>query len=256
MAISDTQKTDFLWKKLIYGVTETNITGKGGANETIGSPLPTYAANIWSQPVPVPAPNATGSIVQYYGSSTAVRCMKDPTITSGATWLATSTYNNQATRIGDWVPPSIDPGYLVEVYSGNPSSGGTKLNQGASGFEWVFDYQAGVLHFPNGVPGGLSDLYIVGHRYIGGKGLGGGGVNVKDDQVVYEGEAVESGNYTFTNFFAYVPQADTVTVYFNGVRLNDTDFSTTSKNLVINMDNLPYDLEAGDCISARYAWAG
>lgn len=256
MAISDSQKLDFLWKKTIYQVTETNITGKGGANETIGSVSPTFSNNIWSSTVPVPAPNASGSIVQYYGTASAVRAMKDPTVTSGNTWLVTSTYNNASTRIGDWIPPAIDPGYLLEVYSGNPASGGVKLNQGTAGFEWVFDYAAGVLHFPNGVPGGLTDLYVVGHRYIGGKGIGGGGVNVKDDQVIYSGSSVTSGTYSFVDFFAYTPQADTVTVYFNGMRMDDSEFSTSGKDLVLNLDSMAFDLDDGDIVSARYAWAG
>ena len=46
MAINDTQKTDFLWKRIIFGTTETDITGKGGPNETVPSPVPTYIQNI------------------------------------------------------------------------------------------------------------------------------------------------------------------------------------------------------------------
>ena len=42
MAINDTQKTDFLWKRIVFGTTETDITGKEGFNETVSSPSPTY----------------------------------------------------------------------------------------------------------------------------------------------------------------------------------------------------------------------
>ena len=42
MAINDTQKTDFPWKRIIFGTTETDITVIGGPNETVPSPVPTY----------------------------------------------------------------------------------------------------------------------------------------------------------------------------------------------------------------------
>jgi hypothetical protein len=40
MAISDTQKVDYLWKKLGYGATKTDTnTNKKAPNEAIASPL-------------------------------------------------------------------------------------------------------------------------------------------------------------------------------------------------------------------------
>lgn len=173
MAINDNQKVDFLWKKITFGVTETDITGKEGFNETIASPVPTYSKDIWAQAeqVPVPAPNASGAIVEYV----TYQCTADPTVAGNVTWLATSTFGNIQTKEIDWVAPTFDPGYLVEVYDGDPSGGGNKLNQGTSGNEWVFDYIAGVLHFPN-ANAGASEIWIKAHRYIGEKGLTGGSV--------------------------------------------------------------------------------
>lgn len=257
MAISDTQKVDFLWKKVIFGATETNIGGKQGYEEAIGSKLPVFAGDILSEVIPTPAPNATGSIVRYYGPSSALRLTVDPTVSGNKSWLTCSSYSDLNTRIGDWVPPSIDATYLIEVYKNDPTVLANKLNQGTNSNEWVFDYQSGVLHFPNTVPS-FTSLWIVAHRYIGGKGLGGGGVNIADKQVVISGLSadVTSGTYDLTNFFAKTPQTGSITVEFNGVRLNDTDWSVVGTTLRLNFGVIPYALENGDTISAQYAWKG
>jgi hypothetical protein len=256
MAIIDSQKVDFLWKKVIFGATNTSTNGKQGYEEAVGSKLPVFAGDILSEIIPTPAPNATGAIVQYYGTSTALRFTVDPTVAGNKSWFTCSTYNNLATRIGDWVPPSIDPGYLIEVYKNDATVLANKLNQGTSNNEWVFDYQSGVLTFPNTVPTATS-LWIVAHRYIGGKGIGGGGVNIADKQVVVSDlvAPVSSGTYDLTGFFTNAPQSGTVTVEFNGVRLNVTEWTiVSSTTLRLDLDVIPYDLENGDVISAQYAW--
>jgi hypothetical protein len=257
MAISDTQKTDFVWKKLIYGATNTSTNGKAGYEEAVGSPLTVFAGNIIAETIPTPAPNATVGVLEYYDTSTALRLTVDNTVAGNRTWIACSTFGDLATRIGDWIPPSVDATYLVGIYKDNATIGGNKLNQGTNNNEFVFDYQSGVLTFINTVPS-LTSVWLVGHRYVGGKGLGGAGVNVKDDQVIISGlgSPVTNGQHTLTNFFAHIPQNDTVTVSFNGMRLNDDQYSVGGLNLVLEMDNIPYDLENDDVISARYAWKG
>ena len=176
MAINDTQKTDFLWKRIIFGTTETDITGKGGPNETVPSPVPTYIQNIWGEGdlVPVPAA-ALANVVEEYGIATALQCTADPTVAGNYTWFATSVQGDVTTRTQNWVSPTFDPGYLINVYNGDPNSGGTKLNQGSAGDEWVYDYISGTLHFPNGPPSGLSQVWLVGFRYVGTLGVTTGG---------------------------------------------------------------------------------
>ena len=47
------------------------------------------------------------------------------------------------------------------------------MNALSSNQEWVFDYAAGVLHFPNNVPSGISsNVFLVAHQYVGTKGVG------------------------------------------------------------------------------------
>ena len=176
MAINDTQKTDFLWKRIVFGTTETDITGKEGFNETVPSASPTYIQNIWGEGdlVPVPAA-AAANVVQEYSITTSLQCTEDPTVAGGYTWFATSTSGNVSTRTENWIAPTFDPGYLINVYDGDPNSGGSKLNQGSAGDEWVFDYIAGTLHFPNGPPSGLAEVWLVGYRYVGTLGINSGG---------------------------------------------------------------------------------
>lgn len=259
MAISDSQKVDFLWKKTIYGVTNTGGSSKQGFEETIGSSAPVYGNTIMAQNVPVPAPNATGQVVHYYGKTNPVQMTVDPTVSGNLAWVATATQGNLTTRLNNFIPPALDAGYLVEIYRGDPNAGGVKLNGGTNNQEWVFDYTAGILRFVNTLPAGVlptggNALYLVGHRYIGATGLGGAGVNIRDDAATFTGASVTSGTYSFTNFFEFSPQADTITVEINGQRIEDNQFGFSGRNLEIIVDNLPYDLDDGDIVSARYAF--
>lgn len=258
MAISDTQKVDFLWKKTIYGVTNTGGSTKQGFEETVGSNVPVYGNAIMADSVPVPAPGVTGAVVQYYpktSKTSAVKMTADATVAGNAAWFATGTFGDLATRLTNWVPPAIDAGYLVEVYKNDPSVPANKLNGGTNGQEWVYDYNAGTLRFVNTVPAGITELYLVGHRYIGATGLGGAGVNLRDTAVEYTGNSLPDGNYTFNNFFEFTPQLNSITVEVNGQRIEVGQYSVAGRNLVLNLDTLPYDLDPGDVVSARYAFA-
>jgi hypothetical protein len=255
MAISDTQKVDFLWKKTIYNVTNTGGSGKQGFEETIGSNGAVYSNNIMAENVPVPAPAASTSVLEYYSKAAALQMTADSTVSGQAAWLATDTFGDAATRLTNWIPPALDAGYLVEVYKNDPSVSANKLNGGTNGQEWVFDYAAGTLRFVNTVPAGITSLWLVGHRYIGATGLGGAGVNMRDTAVEYAGNSVATGTYTLNNFFEYAPQAGTITVEVNGQRIESNQYTVSGRNLVLDLDTLPYDLDPGDVVSARYAFA-
>lgn len=176
MPITDTSKVDFLWKKIIFGTTKTDTgTAKLGNNESIPSPLPVYSDQIWSQStsenIPTTPPLASTPVVQVLNGLAAIQT--EPDNTAGVfgrrpTWLTGQT---------DWIPPTFGSQYAVKVYAGPPATG-KQLFPGTNDLEWVFDYNAGILHFPNNLPTEItsasgnigSSIYIEGYRYIGEKG--------------------------------------------------------------------------------------
>ncbi len=188
MAASIEQKLDFLLKKIGYVASKTGIaedstlsgTKKAPFGEAIPSPLVVPANSVWAQANQIPAtpPGATTPYVRVYLSGTSGHRMTvDNTVSDNRTFIARSTYNNNSSSIlGDWIDTSFSADYIIEVYKGDPNSGGVKLSAAGSGSNdtWFFDYSSGVLNF-NGtvVPSGITstNIYIVGYRYIGIKGV-------------------------------------------------------------------------------------
>ena len=183
MAISDTQKVDYLFKKLGYGVAKTDtIAFKRAFNESIASPLLIRGDRIWQDSGDIPSvkPSSSSSQVEIYddsgNGSTTVECTEDITSSDNRTWL---------TGLTDWIPTEFGATYLVKVYidtasSTTPQSTGTQLLAAGSGNddEWFFDYQSGVLHFigenlPTEIATGVTgkSVFVVGARYIGTFGV-------------------------------------------------------------------------------------
>ena len=185
MAITDTQKVDYLWKKVGYGATKTDTTAnKEGYNEAIPSPLQLRADKVMKDSASIPGtlPGANTSIVTVYTTSLPIECTNDATASTNRTWK---------TNVTDWVSPEFGSTYQVKVYinlsnsAGNASSAGTQVFAAGSGNsdEWFFDYQSGVLNFigtnlPNGVSFTGKSVYVSGAVYSGSFGVGGGTGNI------------------------------------------------------------------------------
>jgi hypothetical protein len=193
MAISDSDKIDFLWKKVIFGVTKTaSGTIKLGSNESVTSPFPVDPDNIWSEAslIPDTPPTSTTAQVRRYFGVTRVHMTVDPTSPPNQTWFATSAYPDITSRLTDFINPGIfGAGYLVQAFIGDPNTGpAARIFPDAAGEEFVFDYAAGVLNFVNAVPASRAatvgqgtvsvsgnGIYIQAYRYVGAKGGGGSG---------------------------------------------------------------------------------
>jgi hypothetical protein len=177
---NESQKIDYLWKKVGYAVTKTaEATVKEAFNESIPSPLLYRGDLVWmeSDQITGNPPATTTSIIKVYkdgvGSfSPSVECTEDLTAPDNQTWK---------TNEINWVPTQFGDNYLVQVYVANtgvtnPQTSGTKLFQAGSGRDdtWFFDYQSGVLNF-NGanVPTQIASpitgksVYVVGYQYVG-----------------------------------------------------------------------------------------
>ena len=188
MAASTQQKVDFLLKKIGYTASKTGIaedgsltgTKKSPSGEAIPSPLVVPSASVWADSsfIPTTPPAAsTGWVEPYLASSSGHRMTEDSTVSGSRTFIAHSTYNNSSSAVlGDWIDTQFGDAYIVKVYKGDPNSGGVQLSAAGSGSNdtWFFDYSSGVLNF-NGdqIPSGVtsSNIYIVGYRYTGTKGL-------------------------------------------------------------------------------------
>lgn len=185
MAITDTQKLDYIWKKIGFGASKTDTNAnKKAPNEAIPSPLIIRGDKVWtlSYGVPGTIPSANTPYVAVYNDTltTTVECTEDTTATPRRTWK---------TNLTNWIPTEFGSTYQVKVYVDDASqsdsqTGGEQLFATGSGNddEWYFDYSSGVLNFigtnlPSGVTSGKS-IYISGARYIGDLGLSSPSANV------------------------------------------------------------------------------
>ena len=178
MAISDSQKIDYLWKKLGYGKAKTDISAnKHANNESIASPILMRGGNVWAQSdeVPTALPASSTNLVTVYPTTNPVETTADGTATLNRTWTTGHT---------DWIPPEFGATYAVKIYlhtsgdAANAASSGTQLFAAGSenNDEWFFDYQAGVLHFmgdnlPHGANFSGKSIYVSGGRYAGIQGV-------------------------------------------------------------------------------------
>lgn len=184
MAITDSQKVDYLWKKVGYAATKTDTSSiKEGFNEAIPSPLQIRGDKVMTDSGTIPGtiPGANTSIVNVYTTSLPIECTNDATASTNRTWK---------TNVTDWIGPEFGSTYQVKVYvnlsnsAGNAASAGTQLFAAGSGNndEWFFDYQSGVLHFigtslPSGVGFTGKSVYVSGARYVGAFGVASPGSN-------------------------------------------------------------------------------
>ena len=188
MAASQQQKVDFLLKKIGYTASKTGLaedsslsgTKKAPFAEAVPSPLVIATSSVWadSEYIPATPPGSSSSYVQVYLSGTSGHHMTvDSTVSGNRAYIAYSTYNNSSTAIlGDWIDTQFGASYIIKVYKGDPNSGGVSLSAAGSGSNdgWFFDYSSGILNFNDtNVPSGVTDsnIYVVGYRYIGGKGV-------------------------------------------------------------------------------------
>ena len=178
MSISDTQKIDLIWKKLLFNISDTQVNVKQATEEIIPSLLPLYGDAVWSdsKSILIPAPTLSTTTVSVH----TVQCISDPTVPGNRTWIPVNNINNsplnKTNRIQDWIPPTFDPSYLIKVYAGNPNDVGNPaipLNAIDNNNEWIFDYISGVLTFLNNVPSSVSNrgIWIKGFQYIGEFGV-------------------------------------------------------------------------------------
>ena len=192
MAISDSQKVDYLWKKIGFGVAKTDTNDKKKApNEALGSPITIRSDRVWAQAEEIPAliPTSNTNYVAVYSDAldTTIEATEDTTSTQYRTWK---------TDLNNWIPPEFGSTYIAKVYVDDPGavapqSTGTQVFSTGSGNndEWFFDYPAGILHFIGdnlpAVVGAGKSIYISGARYIGPLGLSSSSGSVQGNNATF-----------------------------------------------------------------------
>jgi hypothetical protein len=186
MAISDTQKVDYLWKKIGYAATKTDTTAnKDATNEALPSPLQIRGDSLLVQSSSIPSsiPATTTSIVSVYRPDATLEMPQTPIGVNGPGQrgqLGSATaYRTWQTGFQNWISPEFGATYSVRVFldtAGRTTSNttGTELFATATNEEWFFDYQSGVLNFSGAnLPSGIStkSVYISGARYTGEIGI-------------------------------------------------------------------------------------
>ena len=181
---SDSQKVDFLWKKIVYGAAKTDISGNIDAtNEPNPSPLLIRGDKILQQASLIAnvIPGSNSSVVTVYPTTFPIECINTAGIpTPTLTWQTGRTF---------WVPPEFGSTYQIKVYISPSGQAANVLTKGTQVFAtgsgnndlWVFDYQAGILNFnSNNTPYNASNqpisftgnsVYISGAVYSGLFGL-------------------------------------------------------------------------------------
>lgn len=176
MAIVDSEKIDFLLKKVGYELAKTDKSNKKGpSNESNPSPITISSQNLWLDTIP---PNTGISSPNIIKTFTILKPDITSTIVNGQypTWIAPS---------GDWISPAYGSDYIPKVYvadSGNYTtvaslpSPTTILPAGSGTDAYFIDYIAGIVNFADSdLPSSLKAsanrvLYLEGYQYIGAKG--------------------------------------------------------------------------------------
>ena len=122
---SDSQKVDYLWKKIVYGAAKTDISGNIDAtNEPNPSPLLIRGDKILQQSSLIAnvIPGSNSSVVTVYPTTFPVECISTAGIpTPTLTWQTGRTF---------WVPPEFGSTYQIKVYISPSGQAGNVLTKG------------------------------------------------------------------------------------------------------------------------------
>ena len=166
--IDDAQKLDLLWKKFQFGVSQTD-PAKSPYEEYTASNQPVRTADIWKQDDLIPNPPAAVTGVVDFKQ---IQLIRDPSVVDGSTWICVESFPVGLTdenRLGDFIHPRYSPFYEIKVYKDL-----TRLQRvfnSKSETNWIFDYNTGILWFPQIEVLDITEVYIDAYRYVGTKGL-------------------------------------------------------------------------------------
>jgi hypothetical protein len=202
-SITSAQIVDYLYKKVGYGVAKTDVSSRAAANEGNASPFLTLGTALYQLDYAIPrytsfgAMITGGNIVTTANPTTGLPgglTISNVVTVQASTIVGSLTGATWQTNLYNWIPvPVGGQGYQVGVFAGpagldvsglqgssaNPNGPPRTVavtNSGTNSDSWYFDYQAGILNFPDvNVPTTVSNVsnvvYIVGAVYSGYTGI-------------------------------------------------------------------------------------
>jgi len=173
--------------------------------------------------------------------------------------------NTNSTLLRNWLLPQLVPqssgapsnGYAIQLYNGNPASGGVLVSTSAGttgtgeskSVGWVFNYPSGLLLLATDFRAQITDPWIVGFRYIGPTaGSGGGNLGGFPAHEIFK---VDFPRASFT--LSQTPAAGTgkMLLTYNGLVLAqgvDNDYIVSGSTVSL----LPDGAVAGDLVQVYY----
>lgn len=167
--IDVSQKVDLLWKKALFGVSQTGVD-KSVYEELSHSPNSIRATEIWREDdkILIPA-QAVSEVVE----QVSLRLVPEQNSIDGSVWVAVRAFASGITaenRLKDFISPRVDPSFEVQIYSDSART--QRILNSKIQTTWVFDYESGILWLPNAdAETPLTEVYLDGFRYIGEKGM-------------------------------------------------------------------------------------
>jgi hypothetical protein len=164
MALTDAQKTSFVYKKAVAQVAETALP-RDFFNESISARDIVLPSQVWQQAdqIPATAPalanGATSGVIRFFEKRTM-------TAVSGA---ASAYYLSD---LVDCIPYGFDATYNPKLYQSN---GTTEIPFGTN--DWILNYSGGTVFFYAGNPANVSAAQLPRvsfYKYVGTKGVGSG----------------------------------------------------------------------------------
>jgi len=174
MALDDTTKTDWIFKKLIQFGRTTN--DKAYYEESESNKVFVHQSQILADTIPTTPPATSTSVIAAYTPSGDGRLLltKDASVAGSKAWKSNLT---------NWIPHTYNAGYFPRIYE---SDNTTEIPTTDSS-DWYFDYETGILTFEN-TPPDTTGIYLEGYQYIGAVGIetpGSGIVTQTTEDVTY-----------------------------------------------------------------------
>jgi len=240
MALTDAQKTSFVYKKAVAQVAETALP-RDFFNESISARDIVLPSQVWQQAdqIPATAPalanGATSGVIRFFEKRTM-------TAVSGA---ASAYYLSD---LVDCIPYGFDATYNPKLYQSN---GTTEIPFGTN--DWILNYSGGTVFFYAGNPANVSAAQLPRvsfYKYVGTKGVGSGsGVgigssgSINTTGIVVQEEGSTVGTAATINFVG----AGATATFSNGVAT--IAISGASAGLALTVSTRIAGINSSDAVS-------